>query len=157
MDHRVTLLQKLDDIQTALIAACTQDPGDTAVYEPLRLEFLADPTVAPLLPDFVRRYRTLKQFWPFIKRKYASYAERRQFIWDSFGPAIVYAEQLSPMPADSRVAAVLETLSADHIRAAWTKAIARLAADPEGAITAARSLIESVCKLILDEPGIAYF
>ena len=38
----------------------------------------------------------------------------------------------------------------------WSKAIERRADDPEGAITAARSLLESVCKHLLDEMGVAY-
>jgi hypothetical protein len=38
----------------------------------------------------------------------------------------------------------------------WEKALARRRADPEGAITAARTLLETVCKRLLDEEGVAY-
>jgi hypothetical protein len=38
----------------------------------------------------------------------------------------------------------------------WDKANDRLLDDPEGAITAARSLLESTCKLILGELKVAY-
>lgn len=38
----------------------------------------------------------------------------------------------------------------------WTKALSRCQEDPSGAITAARSLLESTCKLILDERGVQY-
>jgi abortive infection Abi-like protein len=38
----------------------------------------------------------------------------------------------------------------------WTKALSRCQEDPSGAITAARSLLESTCKLILDEQGVKY-
>jgi hypothetical protein len=38
----------------------------------------------------------------------------------------------------------------------WQKALDRRHEDPEGAITAARSLLESVCKRILEECGVEY-
>jgi Abortive infection C-terminus len=38
----------------------------------------------------------------------------------------------------------------------WEKALVRCEGDPSGAITAARSLLESTCKLILDERKIKY-
>jgi hypothetical protein len=34
-----------------------------------------------LLPPFVRRYRDLDSYWQFIKRKFGTYAERREFLW----------------------------------------------------------------------------
>lgn len=37
------------------------------------------------------------------------------------------------------------------MQAAWSKALERRTSDPEGAITSARTLIEAVCKHILDE------
>jgi hypothetical protein len=47
-------------------------------------------------------------------------------------------------------------LDTQYISAAWDKARARRHEDPEGAITAARSLLESVCKRILDELAVPY-
>lgn len=47
-------------------------------------------------------------------------------------------------------------LDMQYISAAWDKARARRHDDPEGAITAARTLLESVCKHILDESGVEY-
>jgi hypothetical protein len=38
----------------------------------------------------------------------------------------------------------------------WAKALGRRADDPEGAITAARTLLEATCKHILDKANIAY-
>jgi hypothetical protein len=50
----------------------------------------------------------------------------------------------------------LETFDPDHVHAAWQKALDRRLADPEGAITAARMLLETVCKHILDEAAAPY-
>jgi hypothetical protein len=47
-------------------------------------------------------------------------------------------------------------LDTQYISEAWDKARARRHDDPEGAITAARTLLESVCKHILDERGVEY-
>ncbi|MCI0573783.1 MAG: abortive infection family protein [Myxococcaceae bacterium] len=44
----------------------------------------------------------------------------------------------------------------DHVHDLWAKALARRLEDPEGAITAARSLLESVAKHILDDLSIEY-
>ena len=43
-----------------------------------------------------------------------------------------------------------------HIQQAWRKSLDRIHEDPEGAITAARTLLESVCKHILDEINVDY-
>jgi hypothetical protein len=40
--------------------------GGNEVYTELRLYFLNRPDTKQLLPDFVRRYRDLSQFWAFI-------------------------------------------------------------------------------------------
>jgi hypothetical protein len=47
-------------------------------------------------------------------------------------------------------------LDTKYISEAWQKALDRRNDDPEGAITAARTLLESVCKHMLDERGIEY-
>jgi len=52
-----------------------------------------------------------------------------------------------------------ETLSqfdSDHVQRFWKKALERKDSDHDGAITAARSLLESVCKHILDTSGTTY-
>jgi hypothetical protein len=47
-------------------------------------------------------------------------------------------------------------VDAPYVAAAWQKALERKETDPSGAITAARSLIETVCKHILDEQSVKY-
>lgn len=59
-------------------------------------------------------------------------------------------------PTDRSLGPHLERPGRDHLRRAWEKALDRLDADPDGAITAARSLLESVCKHILDELGLSW-
>ena len=44
----------------------------------------------------------------------------------------------------------------EGVHSVWSKALERKRTDPEGAITAARTLLETVCKHILDEAGVEY-
>lgn len=56
----------------------------------------------------------------------------------------------------AQISGVLEAFDPEHVHAIWQKALARRTSDPEGAITAARTLLESVCKHILDDAGTPY-
>jgi abortive infection Abi-like protein len=154
--HDLELIRKLEDLQAAYIVLATNDEGDANCFDDARRELLNLASVAELLPEFVHRYRTRAQFWQFVKRKFPTYAERRQFIWDGVQSAIEYAEGKRGSPADLAVQQGLASLDATHIHDLWTKALQRRSEDPEGAITAARTLLESVCKLILDEAGEAH-
>lgn len=66
------------------------------------------------------------------------------------------AALLNNFVLDTRVSSELRVLNSSSIINTWQKAIHRCATDPEGAITAARTLLEGVCKLILDERGEEY-
>ena len=59
-------------------------------------------------------------------------------------------------PSDATASAILSRIDAEHVRDAWQKALDRRGVDPEGAITVARSLLETVCKFILDEEQVTY-
>ena len=117
---------------------------------------MESPTLAGLLPKCVRTCRDLSQFWGFIKLEYATYAERRQFLWAEFRPLLDFLESRNRKPADAAISHRLKTFDADGVHAVWAKAIERRSVDPEGAITSARTLLETVCKHILDERGVQY-
>lgn len=63
---------------------------------------------------------------------------------------------IGAQPADDDISAILVNFDAEHVHIAWQKALERRNEDPEAAITMARTLIESVCKHILDEAGVSY-
>lgn len=48
---------------------------------------------------------------------------------------------------------ILEVCESGEVRECWQKAVERVSRDPEGAITAARSLVEAGCKHVLEEYG----
>ena len=58
---------------------------------------MASETLKPLLPDFVRTCRTLDVFWPYIKGRAGTYADRRHIIGTAFVPLLDL--NLPPQPA----------------------------------------------------------
>jgi len=59
-------------------------------------------------------------------------------------------------PADELISQALISFDETGVHHAWKKALDRRTADPEGAITAAKTLLETVCKHIIDEAGETY-
>ena len=158
-DDERTLLEKAEKLQNGYIGNATQDGGslDAATYVRLRQEIMTAPTLAAKIPNFVRKCRDQGQFWQFIKNKFPSYRERREFIWNEFRPMLDFLETQDRTPGVAPITEALEGFDPENVKAAWQKALDRRATDPEGAITAARMLLETVCKHILDEaPSVTY-
>jgi len=77
-------------------------------------------------------------------------------LWDAFRPLIDHLEADDRAPGVVPITETLEAFDPEHVHAAWQKALDRRTADPEGAITAARMLLETVCKHILDDARVPY-
>jgi hypothetical protein len=150
------LIEQTEALQNLLISHATGGQEDEAEYVRLRQMLLSNAALDALIPKFLRTCRNLSQYWQFIKYKFSTYAERRDFIWSEFNPLLEALERGLASPADNVVSSALEKYDASHVQAAWSKALERRSTDPEGAITSARTLIESVCKHILDEQSVAY-
>jgi hypothetical protein len=155
MTDYIDLLDKVTALQNLLVAQATGKGAEDRAYLPLRSQLLQDPIVGKLLPRFVRTCRDLGQFWDFIQPKFKHYAERREFIRTEFQTALDAAES-RPSPGADTTKDVLSRLSSQSVQDAWHRALARQTDDPEGAITLARSLLETVCKHILDDASQAY-
>lgn len=157
-DDERTTLEKLEKLQAGFIAIATSNAAavEVGTYTRLRQELLGDARLAGKMPDFVRRCRDGGQFWEFIKAKFPSYRERREYIWGQFRPALDFLEIQERTPGVEPITAALEGFDPENVRAAWQKALDRRAADPEGAITAARTMLETVCKHILEDAEKSY-
>jgi len=152
------LLAAADSLKMMLVARAT---GDTAnpdgEYRRFREILInAPPSLRAKVPRFVQSCRTLFEFWGFIQPKFRGYQERREFLQHEFDPLLTMLEAGASSPGDETATEVLTRLDWNEVQAAWRKALERKTADPEGAITAARTLLESVCKHILDEAGTHY-
>lgn len=153
-----TYLDKIIRLQSGLVACATGGvfEGGDAVYKRLRRELLERDDIANKLPDFLRRSRDIGQFWEFIKHELKTYAERRTFIWNGFHAALEYLETNERNPSADHIASTIENFDPDTVHSLWQKALDRRVNDPDGAVTAARSLLESTCKHILDDSDTTY-
>jgi len=156
MEHLENDFEKAQYLQNLLVNHATSGAAENSEYQELRQYFLDNPATKSLIPSWVRIHRDLAQFWQFIKYKFPTYAERRTFIWDEFSSLLGFLETGSKTPSDQTVSDVLKRFNAESVQIVWTKALDRRQSDPEGAITAARTLLETICKHILDEKGIEY-
>lgn len=156
MDELRTDLERAKYLQNLLIAQATGNGADDSEYQTVRRSLLDNREAAELLPSFVRTCRDLPQFWGFIKYEKGSYAERRQLIWSSFAPLLDHLEGRALRPSDASISEGLKSFDSDGVHAVWAKALERRESDPEGAITSARTLLETVCKHVLEEAGVQF-
>jgi hypothetical protein len=150
------LFEQVESLQSLLVSHATGGQEDEAEYTRLRQVVLAQAGLEPFTPRFLRTSRSLGQFWQFIRGKYGTYAERRTYLWDKFRPMLDLLERGALAPSDQIVTVAIERFDSANVQAAWSKALDRRSSDPEGAITMARTLLESVCKHILEEAEVKY-
>ena len=149
------LRDKVEKLQNICIDRATGGSDDVE-YEMIREQLQREQRVSRILPSFVRTNRTSSQFWQFIKYKFPTYAERRSYIWGEFNPLFEILERGENAPNDEVVSGILPQLDSDYVHQTWKKALDRRTSDLDGAITVARTLLESVCKNILDDLQVTY-
>ena len=137
--------------QNCLLSHATGGNCDEEIYKIVRLKLIRNENIASSLPKFIKTCRDKNQFWSFIKTKFEKYQERREYIWNEFSELLNFLELNQVSPIDKII-----IFDESHIHVQWQKALERKISDPEGAITIARTLIESVLKHILDEKNIQY-
>lgn len=152
------LIEKVMLLQNILIARATgkQDLGDNEEFLKLRKDIIGDNKINNYLPIMIKTSRSLDQFWGEIKKKFDNYADRRTYIYSEFNQLLEFLENYNTSPSDQIVINTIEKLSSDYIHQIWHKALERRSSDPDGAITLARTLLESTCKYILDDMRIDY-
>lgn len=147
---------KITTLQNILIAIATGDRGKECDFEELRKEIISNKEIKKYLPDFLLTNRSSSQFWQFIKVKFSSYAERRNYIWNEFSKVLNFVEEKQHGIIDESTVITINRLNKEEINSQWRKALERKLNDPEGAITTARTLIETTCKFILYNLNITY-
>lgn len=150
------LLEHAESLQNMLVSQATGGSGDDEDYSRLRQVILSQAEFESRIPQFLRTCRNLGQFWQFIKAKFGTYAERRTYLWDEFRPLLEALERVTATPSDHVVSAAIVKFDAANLHSAWMKALERRASDAEGAITMARTLLESTCKHILEEAAVPF-
>lgn len=142
-----------------MISHATGGMAPLSDYKRCRQALLEDAAIQSKVPRMVRTCRDPDAFWGHAKGVATgpgSYQARREYVRHEFEPLLEHLERAHLSPIDGLVEDATTLLDADSVRAAWTKAMNRRESDPEGAITAARTMMESVCKTVLDDRGIVY-
>ena len=129
---------------------------DNAEFQRLRRQFTDDPFTKGYLPNFIRDNVDGDGVWEYLKDVHTgsgAYAARRKHIREQFQPLLNCLPEVGA-PADASVSTTLAKYNAEGVSEVWHKALNRRTGDPEGAITSARTLLEEVCKHILEDAGI---
>lgn len=155
---QATSRARVDKLKAGLRAYATGHDfeGGNDAYQRLRDELREYPDIYDRLPDFVRSCGALEEFWDFIRDPYPNYQARRRFLQESFAPVLVYLDEYENHLPMADVSAMLAELNSSTVNDVWSKALHRRRSDPDGAITAARTMLETVCKHILDDCGARY-
>jgi len=150
------LFNKVDELYRLLVNVATSgySPDSDKRYQELRSELCKTTVLKNLLPSLVAENRNLMDFWQFIKGKLRSYQERRDYLKTEFLPALNALEGVNESPIEFGASEMIKSYGENYIHDEWKKLLERKGTDHEGAITSARSLIETTCKHILEELGI---
>lgn len=149
--NKLNEFQLVEYFQDGVVARATGRDFDNQLYITARKRLLSNKKLEKLLPDWLKTKRTIDQFWTFIKGRFSTYQERREYLWEEFALVLNYLEKKSTSPLEESI-----VFDEAHIHSQWQKALERKQLEPEGAITSARTLIESILKHILDEQEINY-
>jgi hypothetical protein len=149
-------LQQARMLENAMLRACEGDLRWDVLYRTIRTIFLSDDALKHRLPSVVATCLDLSSFRDQIRLVSKQYKPRRQYVRDHMQPFFAYLEGRDVVPGDALASSVLTNFDADGVRIDWDKALSRRGHDPEGAITSARTLLETLCKQILDREGVPY-
>jgi len=150
------LYLRIEAFQNLLIDIATSGAHSDAEYKAQRSELMMIEEIKDLLPQFLQTNRSASQFWQFMKGKFQTYKERREFLWHEFSSALAYAENRWVGIAETSISQKIEKFNLKQIDDEWRKALKRSVDDPEGAITSARTLVETTCKYVLDNTSAEY-
>lgn len=157
-----TPLEAGEALLTFGIAIAERGPGQvtTRDYKAAHHVLLSDPTARRTANRILVRCTSPDMLWSHLRSVATgpgSWELRRNAVHDLLDPildALHSADEAAPV--DELVAGAAERLDADSVTDAWTRALARRSSDPQGAITMARTLLESTLKTILDDRAIEY-
>lgn len=150
--HLKKTVEKFQEISTDFATGVDTQFED---WERARDDLLAQPELLPKIPSWVASCRTGSAYWAFIKDT-PTYRERRELISTSLAPLFSLIDLGSTAPVALSIDALVQVTSSVAVSDSWTRIQSRRNSDPEGAITAARSLLETTCKYILDKRTVSY-
>lgn len=119
-------------------------------YEITRDELINDLQIVKLLPNWIIEYRYGSNFYRFINHEFKTKRDRKDFIRTEILNLQNQIEFIGVAPTAFSIQNNFTICNSESIYSAWQKCFERRINDPEGAITSARTLVETVCKYILE-------
>jgi hypothetical protein len=147
--HQHTI--KNDDWSNAEIL---QRVGFSTCSQSLLFRFLED-VVHPIRREQAEQEQVVATLNPILRRDgYCLLPGKRISGYPTY--SVQETTATGAQPADELISRTLSSFDESGVHHAWSKALERRVSDPDGAITAAKTLLETVCKHILDEAGQTY-
>lgn len=137
------------------IIGITTEGGSESGYKLARRKLMDDPTSKRLLPDFVRFSNdaaSVRTALSSVASGAGSWALRRSHVNESFIPILSFLDTAGGA-VDATITDGLDVYDAPAVQSFWAKALDRRTMDPDGAVTAASTLLEEVCKHIIEDSG----
>lgn len=157
-DHEV-LASASELLQMMLARATSAGQVHKPSFESARQAVLRDPVGKRYAPECVRICREPDAVWSYVKGQdpeLSTYESRRQFLRKEFEPLFTALEREETSPLGPLISEEASHLDAAAVERAWEKALERRDSDPDGAITSARTLLESTCKTLMEDRGVEY-
>jgi len=140
-------------LQNMLLSVAENGTLNQRAYNILRSEFMQS-DARGMLPEAVRTCRdhgSVRGYLKGVASGQGAWDARRNHIYETFVPLLDHLEGRNRSPADNTISDTLSSFDAEGVHRVWERALQRRHEDPEGAITTARTLLETVCKHILDD------
>lgn len=137
------------------IIGLTTEGGSEPEFKLARRRLMEDPASKRLLPEFVRFSNdaaSVRSALSSVASGAGSWALRRGHVIEAFNPLLNFLES-GGGAADATITDGLDVYDAPAVQAFWAKALDRRTMDPDGAVTAASTLLEEVCKHIIEDSG----
>jgi Abortive infection C-terminus len=130
-----------------------------ADYRAVHKRLFESPTAHRVGQKGVRKYATPDLLWGYLRSQATgsgSWKLRRDAAHALIDPILEALYSATEHPADELVTLAASRLNAESVSEAWSRALDRRDTNPDGAITTARTLLESTLKTILDDREVAY-
>jgi len=160
-EHEWTAADAGETLLTYAIAIAERGPEQVTRndYRAAHVRLLSDPVARRTASKLLARCKTPDLLWSHLRSVATgsgSWQLRRNAAHELIDQVLEALHEQTASPVDHLVTGATARLDAESVRDAWSRAVERRNTDPEGAITMARTLIESTLKTILDDREVIY-
>lgn len=156
-----TAADAAETLLTYAIAVAERGPDQVTLndYRTAHERLFRDPVARRIADKVLSRCKTPDLLWSHLRSVATgsgSWQLRRNAAHALIDPILEALHDQTKGPVDHLVTGATIRLDAESVREAWSHALERRDANPEGAITMARTLLESTLKTILDDREVSY-